>query len=150
MSMAPIPVVPLHVMVLLHYARGVQIRREVPWPFAEFIQNAKGPAPWTERQQTDEFAKALDLAVRSSRVSRARYTSPIPPAPIAAKISYGPKRIPGDSAILSRFYAEKKLVSGERHRLLSEIRRGPIRDCGWITGNSDVTRLGVADDTGAN
>ena len=31
---------------------------------------------------------------RSSRVSRARYTSPIPPAPRAERISNGPRRVP--------------------------------------------------------
>src|SRR5262245_26259611 len=33
---------------------------------------------------------------RSSRVSRARYTWPIPPAPIAPTTSYGPSRAPAD------------------------------------------------------
>jgi len=32
----------------------------------------------------------LIAPMRSTRVSRARYTSPIPPAPIAERISYGP------------------------------------------------------------
>src|SRR4030095_17086184 len=32
---------------------------------------------------------------RPSRGSRARYTSPIPPAPRAETISYGPRRAPG-------------------------------------------------------
>src|SRR5438477_6636479 len=31
---------------------------------------------------------------RLSLVSRARYTSPMPPAPIGATISYGPRRVP--------------------------------------------------------
>src|ERR1700693_3888692 len=38
--------------------------------------------------------RTLIATVRSSRVSRARYTSPIPPAPIAETISYGPSREP--------------------------------------------------------
>jgi len=33
---------------------------------------------------------------RSRRVSRARYTSPIPPAPMGAMISYGPSLVPLD------------------------------------------------------
>ena len=37
--------------------------------------------------------------VRSSRVSRARYTSPIPPAPSEERISYGPRRVLGESGI---------------------------------------------------
>ena len=32
--------------------------------------------------------------MRSSRVSRAFYTSPMPPAPIGARISYGPSGAP--------------------------------------------------------
>jgi hypothetical protein len=32
---------------------------------------------------------------RPTPVSRARETSPIPPAPMAERISYGPKRTPG-------------------------------------------------------
>src|SRR5438094_4453410 len=38
--------------------------------------------------------RILIATARSSRVSRARYTSPIPPAPIGATISYGPRRVP--------------------------------------------------------
>src|SRR5438874_1343010 len=39
--------------------------------------------------------------MRSSRVSRARYTSPMPPAPIGEMISYGPSRVEGwrDTAV---------------------------------------------------
>src|SRR5215469_2405910 len=37
--------------------------------------------------------RTLMATVRSSRVSRARYTSPIPPAPNGATISYGPSRV---------------------------------------------------------
>src|SRR5437773_10871808 len=38
--------------------------------------------------------RILMATARSSRVSRARYTSPIPPAPMGATISYGPRRVP--------------------------------------------------------
>src|SRR5947209_16571332 len=37
--------------------------------------------------------------VRSSRVSRARYTSPMPPAPRGATISYGPSLPPEETCI---------------------------------------------------
>ena len=40
--------------------------------------------------------------VRSRRVSRALYTSPMPPAPMAERISYGPRRAPGERAMMSR------------------------------------------------
>src|SRR2546427_10339185 len=36
---------------------------------------------------------------RPSRVSRARYTSPIPPAPSGARISYGPRWVPAARVI---------------------------------------------------
>lgn len=42
----------------------------------------------------------LTATVRSSRVSFARYTSPIPPAPQGDRISYGPSRVPELRAIL--------------------------------------------------
>jgi hypothetical protein len=38
--------------------------------------------------------RILTATARSRRVSRARYTSPIPPAPIAERISKGPRRLP--------------------------------------------------------
>src|SRR5262245_6986961 len=38
--------------------------------------------------------------MRSRRVSRARYTSPMPPAPSGVSISYGPSRVPALSCIL--------------------------------------------------
>src|SRR5580658_2393392 len=41
----------------------------------------------------------LTATVRSSLVSRARYTSPMPPAPMGARISYGPTLSPGRSGI---------------------------------------------------
>ncbi len=42
---------------------------------------------------------------RPSRVSRARYTSPIPPAPASDNISYGPSLAPAVSAIDARNYS---------------------------------------------
>src|ERR1700693_552644 len=44
--------------------------------------------------------KTLTATVLSSRVSRARYTSPMPPAPIAERISYGPSLEPAVSVTL--------------------------------------------------
>ena len=41
--------------------------------------------------------RTLMATVRSSRVSRARYTSPMPPAPSRATTSYAPRRAPGAS-----------------------------------------------------
>lgn len=42
--------------------------------------------------------------VRSRRVSLDRYTSPIPPAPNGATISYGPSRVPAESAMDLYYY----------------------------------------------
>src|SRR4029077_11909367 len=39
--------------------------------------------------------RTLMATTRSRRVSCARYTSPMPPAPIGLTISYGPRREPG-------------------------------------------------------
>src|SRR5579864_1457405 len=41
--------------------------------------------------------RILMATMRSRRASRARYTSPIPPAPNAPTISYGPSLVPGAS-----------------------------------------------------
>jgi hypothetical protein len=49
--------------------------------------------------------------VRSSRVSRARYTSPIPPAPSGPTISYGPSLVPCDRPIVGRHYSLELPVS---------------------------------------
>src|SRR6185436_6834237 len=42
--------------------------------------------------------RTLTATTRSRRVSVARYTSPIPPAPSGLTISYGPRRAPEASA----------------------------------------------------
>jgi hypothetical protein len=48
--------------------------------------------------------KILMATSRESRVSFARYTSPIPPAPSEATISYGPSLVPEVRAIAARHY----------------------------------------------
>ena len=52
----------------------------------------------------------LIATVRSSRVSRALYTSPIPPAPMSARISYGPSLAPAAKAMISHDF-----TPAERH-----------------------------------
>ena len=47
----------------------------------------------------DSLGRTLMATVRSSRVSRALYTSPMPPAPSGPETSYGPRRVPGGRAI---------------------------------------------------
>src|SRR5262245_25776415 len=46
--------------------------------------------------------------VRSSLVSLARYTSPIPPAPSCETISYGPSFVPAVIAIRPHFSTDKR------------------------------------------
>src|SRR6516225_7041582 len=53
---------------------------------------------------------------RSSRVSFARYTSPIPPAPRGPWISYGPKRVPAARVIAP-------LLSQIRHPVQDDVGR---------------------------
>jgi serine/threonine protein kinase len=45
--------------------------------------------------------RTLIATMRFKRVSHALYTSPIPPAPTAARISYGPSRVPVEKAIVA-------------------------------------------------
>ena len=49
----------------------------------------------------------LSATSRPSRVSRARQTSPIPPAPSGATSSYGPSREPGWSGMESAEYSPR-------------------------------------------
>src|SRR3981081_2654171 len=67
---------------------------------------AMARASCSKRRRDSESAASASLStliatVRSSRVSRARYTSPIPPAPSGAAISYGPSLLPAAS-VMSR------------------------------------------------
>src|SRR5271170_3878256 len=63
---------------------------------------------WKRRNRSGSRAKAagktLIATSRLSRASRARYTSPMPPAPTADTISYGPSFVPGVRAIRARNY----------------------------------------------
>lgn len=54
--------------------------------------------------------KILMATSRESRVSFARYTSPVPPAPSEATISYEPSLLPEVRAILTRHYIRKGSV----------------------------------------
>src|SRR5436309_3797637 len=74
---------------------------------------------------SDRWAgRILTATVRSRRVSRARYTSPMPPAPSGARISYGPRREPGDSTPRSYldsagcFGGDAEHVQDPRHHAL--------------------------------
>src|SRR6266542_1994614 len=65
--------------------------------------------------------RTLIATVRSRRVSRARYTSPIPPAPRGERTSYGPSRLPAAIPIsggLSLQGGRPVLDEGDRRRSL--------------------------------
>src|SRR6185295_4269208 len=50
---------------------------------------------------------------RSSRWSLARYTSPMPPAPMPDRISYGPSRVPGSRCTCLSSDAEQRHSVGQ-------------------------------------
>src|ERR1700722_18273721 len=60
-----------------------------------------------ESQET-AAGRILIATSRSSLASSAWYTSPIPPTPSGATISYGPRRVPGERAIRGRDYTSVK------------------------------------------
>ena len=62
------------------------IQRREDFGFALEARDAVGVSAKTSR-------RTLMATSRPSRVSRARYTSPIPPAP-SPRISYAPSRVP--------------------------------------------------------
>src|SRR5215471_18690160 len=60
--------------------------------------------------------RTLSATSRFSFVSRARYTSPMPPAPIGARISYGPRLVPEVRAIGVGFYSSRWMFGMTRMR----------------------------------
>src|SRR5580704_4817457 len=56
--------------------------------------------------------RILMATMRSRRVSQARYTSPMPPAPSGDWISYGPSLVPEARAMLGRNYSTAQACSG--------------------------------------
>src|SRR5438477_776269 len=76
----------------------------------------------------------LIATARPSRVSRARYTSPIPPAPSAPTISYGPRRDP-TARTIPPIIGELALPDRDRGRVEAErvdhrVRRRLVLDGG--------------------
>ena len=82
---------------------------------------------------------------RPRRVSRARYTSPMPPAPMRAMTSYGPSRVPACRGMCWRI-----IRAGSTHALLSsggmrpfDEQRvlTPIRTCNKMGGRTAVNQV---------
>src|SRR5580704_11268586 len=59
----------------------------------------------TSGASANPCVRTFTATARSSRVSRARYTSPIPPAPRGDTISYGPSLVPDASPMRARHYS---------------------------------------------
>jgi hypothetical protein len=64
-----------------------------------WFREATARASFSKRSENCSF-EILMATMRSRRVSRAFQTSPMPPAPIGARISYGPSLSPAESGIL--------------------------------------------------
>src|ERR1700720_4549659 len=62
--------------------------------------------------------RILMATERSKRVSRARYTSPMPPAPRAATISYAPSLVPAERS-----------MSGANYSVTDDRQRRGVRHC---------------------
>ena len=82
------------------------------------------PLDPTESVASDAFEGEITLMATSrlSRGSRARYTSPMPPAPMKATISYGPSVVPGDSRdgrLSALFPSIPELLTRRKHNPLS-------------------------------
>jgi hypothetical protein len=63
-----------------------------------------------ERMPDQPARMILTATSRPSRESRARYTSPIPPAPREERISYGSSFVPGVSVIRERHYSQTTVL----------------------------------------
>ena len=58
---------------------------------------------YREKRSLKRSAEILMATSRRIRGSVARYTSPMPPAPMGSRISYGPSLVPAESGIYERF-----------------------------------------------
>src|ERR1035438_2747226 len=74
--------------------------------------------------------RILTATMRFSLVSRAFHTSPIPPAPMGERISYGPSLSPTERGILM---SQLSLTH-------------PVVDSSWVTAHPDRTKLGKSSD----
>src|SRR5215469_10254190 len=65
---------------------------------------ARSGAGGRSLSRAKDCGRIFSATSRPRRVSRARYTSPIPPAPSGPTTSYGPSLVPGTSAMIGRDY----------------------------------------------
>src|SRR5258706_7308599 len=64
------------------------------WFSDEIARASRSKRCFASALQDRYSGRILIATVRSRRVSRARYTSPMPPAPTGATTSYGPSLVP--------------------------------------------------------
>src|SRR5476649_524022 len=95
---------------------------------ADFASRTKRSAELALGTQSPR--KILMATTRFSRLSRALYTSPMPPAPSGARISYGPSFVPEVSTIDDGDYS-----------LGGAARSSGYDDSEWIVGNPSLTGL---------
>src|SRR5450755_3171383 len=77
----------------------------------------------------ESLRRTLMATTRFRRLSRALYTSPMPPTPSGTRISYGPSFVPAVSAIGDGDYS-----------LCSAARSSGCDDHGWLVGKQEVIR----------
>src|ERR1700693_990340 len=94
------------------------------WESCEIVFASRSNRCRTSGEDDRCDGRTLIATVRSSRVSLARYTSPIPPTPIAETISYGPSREPGDSGKVGRLYFARR-----RQKPLTDVSEF-VSECG--------------------
>src|SRR3974390_2409446 len=71
------------------------------WLSCDIVRASRSKRAFSSGEASSDELSTLMATVRSRRVSRARYTSPMPPAPSADTTSYGPKRVPATRVILT-------------------------------------------------
>ena len=76
--------------------------------------------------QANTSGRIFSATSRPSRVSRARYTSPMPPTPIWAWTSYGPRRVPGERLIVEAIIVSTSAV---RQDLQTQLQFLPQSRC---------------------
>src|SRR5215472_17588959 len=68
------------------------------------------------------FGRIFMATVLSSRVSFARYTSPIPPAPSGARIWYGPSFVPETRGMIVGDYIPGEALGSNSRRVMDVLR----------------------------
>src|SRR5437667_5008124 len=89
--------------------------------------------------------RTLIATMRPRRVSRARYTVPMPPAPTGATISYGPSRVPAVIGMLARLslpYACLQLFEPVEHDNHTHRRRRGRRIGRRVLDHQESTAVG--------